>query len=80
MNFIWPLLRIAGVAALTVGGVTLLVKSVSTKSSDLVTSAIHFQKGLEEFHKGFRSIFCSSTELDAEELKKKQELTRITIE
>mgnify|MGYP000933620610 CR=1 FL=1 len=80
MNLLWALLKTAGVAALTLGGGALLVKSVSTKSSDLVTGAIHFQKGLGEFHKGFSSIFCSSAEPDAEELKKKQELTRITIE
>ena len=80
MNLFWALLKTAGFAALTMGGITLLVKSISTKSSDLVTSAIHFQKGLGEFHKGFSSIFCSSAESDAEELKKKQELTRIPIE
>lgn len=80
MNLIWPLLRIAGIAALTVGGVTLLVRKMSTDSSTFVTGAIHFQRGFQEFQRGFASIFFGSDESDSEDLKKKQELSRIPIE
>ncbi|MGO8880888.1 MAG: hypothetical protein ACLPVO_01770 [Desulfomonilaceae bacterium] len=80
MNLLWALLRTAGIAVVTVGGITFLMRKISPDSSDLVTSAIHFQKGLEEFQKGFCSIFCSSTGSRVEDLKKKQELTRIPIE
>ncbi|MGC8603282.1 MAG: hypothetical protein ACP5VS_06295 [Desulfomonilaceae bacterium] len=80
MNLLWALLRTAGIAMVTVGGITFLVKKISQKSSDPVASVIHFQKGLEEFQKGFSSIFCSSSGSRVEDLKKKQELTRIPIE
>ncbi|MFH0958838.1 MAG: hypothetical protein V1897_09065 [Pseudomonadota bacterium] len=80
MNFIWPLLRIAGVAVLTVGGITLLIRKISPDSSDLVSGAIHFQKGLEEFKKGFCSILCSPNGSRSQDPKKKRELTRIPID
>ncbi|MGC8659008.1 MAG: hypothetical protein ACP5U1_08035 [Desulfomonilaceae bacterium] len=80
MNFFWALLRTTAVAAVTVGGIRFLMKQISPNSSDLVSGAIHFQKGMEEFQKGVSSIFCGSSGHDKTDLKKKQELTRIPIE
>lgn len=77
---LWALLRTPGIAVVTMGGITFLMRKISPKSSDLVTSAIHFRKGLDEFQKGFCSIFCSSTGSHAEDVIKKQELTRIPID
>jgi hypothetical protein len=80
MNAFWLFTRIAGMAFITAAGVTLLVKKLAPKPDDLVTGAIHFRKGFEEFQKGVTTVLFGSNEPSPEEMKKERESRRIPIE
>ncbi len=72
--------RGAGVALLTAAGVTLVLKKLCSRPSDLATGAIHFQKGLNEFQKGISTILFGSTAPTAEEAAREREAARIPID
>jgi hypothetical protein len=72
--------RVAGVALLTVAGITLVMEKLCPTSSDLVAGAIHFRKGMNEFQKGATTILFGSTTPTAEEAAKEKEAARIPID
>ncbi len=80
MNTLWLLARVMGVAAVTAGGIRLLVRKFGPEPSGLIAGAVHFRKGMEEFGKGLSSVFCGSSEPSPDEVKKERESTRIAIE
>jgi hypothetical protein len=80
MNPFWLFARAAGMALITVAGVSLLVRKIAPKSDDLVTGAIHFRKSFEEFQKGVTSVLFGSCEPSSDDLRKERESRRIPIE
>jgi len=56
MNPLWLLTKTAGIALITIGGTSLLIKKLAPKPSDLFAGAVHFRRGMEEFQKGFTSV------------------------
>jgi hypothetical protein len=80
MNPFWLMARVAGVAFLAAAGVNVLIKQLRPKSSDFMAGTIHFRKGMDEFQKGFSTIFFGEGETSPEQAKKEREARRIVIE
>ncbi len=80
MSPLWFFTRAAGVALLTVAGVTLVVEKFTPRPSDLIAGAIHFRKGINEFQKGVSTILFGSPVPSAEEAAKAREASRIPID
>jgi hypothetical protein len=80
MNPFWLFTRVAGIALITVAGVSLIARRIAPKPDDLVTGAIHFRKSFEEFQKGVTSVLFGSSEPSSEDLRKERESRRIPIE
>jgi hypothetical protein len=81
MNPIWFIVRTAGIALITAGGATLMMKKLAPKASDLVAGAIHFKKALNEFQKGARTILFGPPEpTTPEAIKARKESARIRIQ
>ena len=81
MNPFWFALRVGAIAGVTVVGTALVVKKLCPKPSDLMAGAIHFKKGMEEFQKGFTTMFLGAPgSKDPEAAKKRKESARIHIE
>jgi hypothetical protein len=76
----WSIARVMGIAAITAGGVRLLIGALAPKPADLVAGAVHFRKGVEEFQKGLSSVFCGSSAPSPDKVKQQREATRISIE
>jgi hypothetical protein len=77
MNPFWFVTRAAGIALITIGGTSLLIKKLTPKPSDLVAGAVHFGRGLEEFRKGCNAVIFGA---DAAATGKSKEATKIPIE
>lgn len=77
MNPLWFVTRAAGIALITIGGTSLLIKKLAPKPSDLVAGAVHFGRGLEEFRKGCTAVIFGA---DAAGAAKPKEATKIPIE
>lgn len=77
MNPLWLVTKAAGIALITIGGTSLLIKKLGPKPSDLVAGALHFRNGLEEFQKGLTSVIFGSERAAA---GKEKEVTKIPIE
>ncbi len=81
MNPFWFAMKVGGMALVTAAGTAFLVKKLCPKPVDLMAGAMHFKKGVEEFQKGFSSVFLGTTgALDSEAQKKRRESARIRIE
>jgi hypothetical protein len=80
MNPLLVMMRVAGVAFLAAAGVNVLMRQLRPKSLDLMAGTIHFRKGIDEFQKGFSSIFFGKEEPTPEQAKQEREARRIVIE
>jgi hypothetical protein len=80
MDPIRLMLRVAGMAVITAAGVNVLLKHLQPNSDNFVAGAIHFRKGVEEFQKGFTTLFFGRTEPSSEQARKARESTRVPIE
>lgn len=81
MNPFWFAVRVGGMALVTFVGTAFLVKKLCPKPADLMAGAMHFKKGVEEFQKGFSSVFLGTADTsDPEAQKKRRESSRIHIE
>jgi hypothetical protein len=81
MNPFWFAMKIGGIALVGAAGTAILVKKLCPKPSDLMAGAIHFKKGMEEFQRGFTSVFLgASGSSDPETEKKRKESARIHID
>jgi hypothetical protein len=80
MNFIWQIARVMGIAAITAGGIRLLIGKFAPNPADLIEGAVHFRNGVEEFQKGLSSVLYGSSAPAPDKLKQAREATRISIE
>jgi len=60
MNPFFFFVKVSTVAFVTAAGTAIVLKKLCPNQRDLVAGAIHFKKGLEELHRGFRTIFSGS--------------------
>ncbi|MBI4962885.1 MAG: hypothetical protein HY913_06395 [Desulfomonile tiedjei] len=77
MNPLWLFTKAAGITLVAVAGMSYLIKQLAPKPSDLITGAVHFRKGVEEFQKGFTTVLFGSGPQD---LKKTKEASKIPID
>lgn len=80
MNPLWFATRLAGAALLTAGGLALLARRFGPDSKQLIESAGHFKRGMEEFQKGFSAVMFGSSHPSVDEVNKRREAKRITVE
>lgn len=80
MNPLWLMARVAGAAFLTAAGIHALVKHMAPDSTSFMAGTIHFRKGMEEFQKGFSTMFFRTQDTSPEDAKKERESRRIMIE
>lgn len=81
MNPFWLAVKVGGLALVTAAGTAILVKRLFPKPEDLMAGAMHFKRGVEEFQRGFTSVFLGTDDAsDAEAQKKRRESSRIRIE
>jgi hypothetical protein len=80
MNPFWVFTKLTGLAFMTAVTASLLWKSFGPKPEDIISSAIHFRKGLAEFQEGFERLIFGSDKSSPEEVKEQKEKGRITIE
>ena len=72
--------KVAGSAFITAGALVLLSKKFAPSSSDVMTGAIHFKKGFEEFYKGMSTVLFGTSGPSEEDQRKRKETSRIMIE
>lgn len=80
MNPFWFATRLAGTALLTAGVITLVMRRLGPSSKQLVESAGHFRRGVQEFQKGFSAMMYGSSAPTTDEIKERRESKRITVE
>jgi hypothetical protein len=77
MNPFWFVTRAAGIALITIGGTSLLIKKLAPKPSNIMAGAMHFGRGLDEFRKGCNAMIFG---VDTAAAGKTKESTKIPID
>lgn len=79
MNSDRAFVRVMGIALLPVAAGYMLLKYVMPKPDDLMTAAIHFRNGVQEFQRGISTVVFGSGP-SPEEMKKERESRKIPID
>jgi len=77
MTPLWFFAKAAGITLIAVAGINHLMKKFSPKPSDLIAGTMHFRKGIDEFQKGFSTVFFGT---EPPESTKPKEASRIPID
>ncbi|AFM24012.1 hypothetical protein [Desulfomonile tiedjei] len=79
MNPEQAFVRVMGIALMPMAAGYMLLKYIMPRPDDLMTAAIHFRNGLQEFQRGISTVVFGSG-LSPEEMKKERESRKIPID